>query len=93
MQITSDDLYEFGRWARDHKDDLASTSAWVLIERGNVARPTNKGYSMTDEKAAKIDKAVCAVNPRIHGEQFVADSQQGIDDRLIPVFTGNSQQH
>lgn len=61
MQITSDDLYEFGEWARDHKDDLEPTSAWVLIERDNVARPTNRGYSMTDEKAAKIDKAVCAL--------------------------------
>lgn len=68
MQITSDDLYEFGQWARDHKDDLEPTSAWVLIERNNVARPTNRGYSMTDEKAAKIDKAVCALtkySPRL----------------------------
>lgn len=73
MQITSDDLYEFGQWARDHKDDLEPTSAWVLIERDNVARPAGKGYSMTDEKAAKIDKAVCALtNHNAHlGQVFV----------------------
>ena len=74
MQITSDDLYEFGQWARDHKDDLEPTSAWVLIERNNVARPTGKGYSMTDDKASKIDKAMCALakhNPRL-GQVFTA---------------------
>ena len=74
MQITSDDLYEFGQWARDHKDDLAPTSAWLLIERNNVARATSKGYTMTDDKASKIDKAMCALakhNPRL-GQVFTA---------------------
>lgn len=88
MQITSDDLYEFGRWARDHKDDLEPTSAWLLIERNNVARPYNKGYTMTDEKASKIDKAVCALtkhSPKL-GQVFTAHYVLGVSYRDLAQY-------
>lgn len=63
MNITTDDLYEFGKWARDNRNHLAPKSQWYeLIMKGNVEQPIEDiSYNMTDEKADKIDKAVCAL--------------------------------
>lgn len=68
MIISTDDLYAYGQWARDCPARLTYRSAWAIIMRDKVAGSNNKGYSMTDEKAAKIDKAVCALtkhSPRL----------------------------
>ena len=61
MIISSDDLYGFGSWARCHSDRLGAMSAWLLIEKNNVPKAKAKGFEMTDEKAAVIDRAVCAL--------------------------------
>ena len=66
--ITSDDFPEYGRWARDNQIHLSAVSTWVLIEKGNVPQSNKRAYNMTDEKADKIDKALCALaghNPHL----------------------------
>lgn len=60
MQITSDDLYDYGMWARDAKDQLGAKSAWTAVMKNNVS-PSSPvhSYTMTDDKASVIDRAVC----------------------------------
>ncbi|WP_227430423.1 antiterminator Q family protein [Psychrobacter sp. I-STPA6b] len=86
MNITTDDLYEFGKWARDHKDNLCAKSAWELIMQGNVATDnTDISYNISDSKADKIDKAVCALcnySPAL-GSVFVQHYVHGLNYRNL----------
>lgn len=61
--ITSDDLYDYGAWARNHKEHLDTKSSWLLVMRDKVEQQGKVvTYNMTDEKAAVIDNAVCALS-------------------------------
>lgn len=51
-------IEEWGKWARHHKDDLGSQSAWLSVMRDNVQMHKGVRYCITDEQALVVDKAV-----------------------------------
>ncbi|MCK6157368.1 hypothetical protein KZX29_00935 [Moraxella osloensis] len=52
-------IEEWGKWARHHKDDLGSQSAWLSVMRDNVQMHKGVRYCITDEQALAVDEAVC----------------------------------
>lgn len=51
-------IEEWGKWARHHKDDLGSQSSWLLVMRNNIELHRCQGYTITDDEALAVDKAV-----------------------------------
>lgn len=52
---------EWGKWARHNHDRLGYPCQWFeMIMRDNVPTPP-LSYTITDERAMAIDKAVCAL--------------------------------
>ena len=52
-------IEEWGKWARHHKDDLGSQSAWLSVMRDNVEMHKGVRYCITDDEALAVDNAVC----------------------------------
>ena len=51
-------IEEWGKWARHHKDDLGSQSAWLSVMRDNVQMHKGVRYCIADDEALKVDRAV-----------------------------------
>ncbi|UYZ74925.1 hypothetical protein LP123_05145 [Moraxella bovis] len=55
------EFHEWGKWSRHNPDRQGYPRPWLeMIMRDNVPSPSAR-YSITDDRAMAIDKAVCAL--------------------------------